>query len=86
MVRRGGVDLGVWSRPRPEQLVLPLDTHTHAIARRLRLTRYASPGWATALDVTRRLRLLDPCDPVKYDFALHRVGLFRRTDLLGDLR
>jgi len=78
MARRDGVDLGVWRRPDPSQLVLPLDAHTIAIARRVRLTRYRSPGWAMALDVTRRLRQLDPADPVKYDFAFHRMGLLKR--------
>ena len=33
-----------------------------------------------ALDVTRRLRQLDPNDPVKYDFAFHRMGLLKRRD------
>jgi uncharacterized protein (TIGR02757 family) len=80
MARREGVDLGVWRRPDPSQLVLPLDAHTVSISRRVRLTRYRSPGWAMALDVTRRLRRLDPADPVKYDFALHRMGLLRRAD------
>ena len=78
MTRRDGVDLGVWRRPDPSQLVLPLDAHTYVIARRIRLTRYRSPGWAMALDVTRRLRQLDPADPVKYDFAFHRMGLLKR--------
>jgi uncharacterized protein (TIGR02757 family) len=86
MARRDGVDLGVWRRPRPSQLVLPLDAHTYAIARRVRLTRYRSPGWRMALDVTRRLRRFDPEDPVKYDFALHRLGLFRRTAEIDALR
>jgi len=85
MARRDGVDLGVWRRPDPSQLVLPLDAHTIAIARKVRLTRYRSPGWAMALDVTRRLRALDPADPVKYDFAFHRMGLFRRTDEVASL-
>ena len=85
MARRDGVDLGVWRRPDPSQLVLPLDAHTVAIARTVRLTRYRSPGWAMALDVTRRLRALDPADPVKYDFAFHRMGLFRRTDEVASL-
>jgi uncharacterized protein (TIGR02757 family) len=74
MARRDGVDLGVWRRPDPAQLVLPLDAHTFRLARRIRLTRYRSPGWAMALDVTRRLRQLDAADPVKYDFAFHRMG------------
>jgi uncharacterized protein (TIGR02757 family) len=78
MARRDGVDLAVWRRPDPAQLVLPLDAHTYAIARRIRLTRYRSPGWPMALDVTRRLRQLDPADPVKYDFAFHRMGLLRQ--------
>jgi uncharacterized protein (TIGR02757 family) len=85
MTRRDGVDLGVWKRPHPSQLVLPLDAHTYAIARRIRLTRYRSPGWAMALDVTRRLRKLDPADPVKYDFALHRMGLLKRKDEVRSL-
>lgn len=78
MVRRGGVDLGVWRAVDPAALVIPLDAHVYAIARRLRLTRYRSAGWAMAADITRRLRRLDPCDPVKYDFALHRMGLWKR--------
>jgi uncharacterized protein (TIGR02757 family) len=83
MARHDGVDLGVWRRPDPSQLVLPIDAHTFAIARRIRLTRYRSPGWAMALDVTRRLRRLDPGDPVKYDFAFHRMGLLKRE---GEVR
>jgi uncharacterized protein (TIGR02757 family) len=86
MVRRAGVDLGVWRRPQPSQLVLPLDAHTFAITRRVRLTRYRSPGWAMALDVTRRLRLFDPADPVKYDFAFHRMGLLKRDEEVESLR
>jgi uncharacterized protein (TIGR02757 family) len=86
MVRRDGVDLGVWRRPLPSQLVLPLDAHTFALARRLRLTRYRSPGWAMAVDVTGRLRRLDPRDPVKYDFALHRIGLWKKEDEVQWLR
>jgi uncharacterized protein (TIGR02757 family) len=86
MARHDGVDLGVWRRPRPSQLVLPLDAHTFAIARRVRLTRYKSAGWAMALDVTRRLRRFDPEDPVKYDFAFHRLGLWKKTDEIDALR
>jgi uncharacterized protein (TIGR02757 family) len=86
MVRRDGVDLGVWSAVAPRALVIPLDAHVQAIARRVRLTRYRSPGWAMAVDITRRLRRLDPEDPVKYDFALHRMGLLRREREIRSLR
>ncbi len=75
MVRRDRVDLGVWSHVRPAQLIVPLDTHVIRVGRCLRLTRYASPGWRMAADITRTLRQLDPVDPVKYDFSLCHVGM-----------
>lgn len=86
MVRRDSVDLGVWSRVDAARLVIPLDAHVFAIARRTRLTRYRSPGWPMALDLTRRLRRLDPRDPVKYDFAFHRMGLWKRRHEIDSLR
>jgi uncharacterized protein (TIGR02757 family) len=86
MVRRDGVDLGVWKRMDPAHLVIPLDAHIYTIARRVGLTRYRSPGWPMALDITRRLRRLDPRDPVKYDFAFHRMGLWKREAEIQSLR
>lgn len=86
MVRREGVDLGVWRGVDPAGLVIPLDAHVLAIARRVRLTRYRSPGWPMAMDITRRLRTLDPADPVKYDFAFHRMGLWKRKGEIDSLR
>lgn len=86
MVRREGVDLGVWRGVDPAGLIIPLDAHVLAIARRVRLTRYRSPGWPMAMDITRRLRALDPADPVKYDFAFHRMGLWKRKGEIDSLR
>jgi uncharacterized protein (TIGR02757 family) len=86
MVRREGVDLGVWRETDPARLVIPLDAHVLNIARRVRLTRYRSPGWRMAVDITRRLRQLDPKDPVKYDFALHRMGLWKKDAEIRSLR
>src|SRR6185436_15074085 len=75
MVRRDALDLGVWSRVPAARLVVPLDTHVIRVGRCLRLTRYATPGWAMARDITASLRRLDPADPVKYDFALCHIGM-----------
>jgi uncharacterized protein (TIGR02757 family) len=86
MVRREGVDLGLWRTVDPARLVIPLDAHVLAIARRVGLTRYRAPGWRMALDITARLRRLDPADPVKYDFALHRMGLWKKDDEIRSLR
>jgi uncharacterized protein (TIGR02757 family) len=86
MVRSDGVDLGVWSAVAPRSLVIPLDAHIYNISRRVGLSRYKSAGWAMARDITNRLRKLDPEDPVKYDFALHRMGLFKKHDEVRSLR
>src|SRR5438093_322757 len=75
MVRRDALDLGVWSRISPAKLIVPLDTHVIRVGRCLGLTRYTSPGWPMARDITASLRRIDPDDPVKYDFALCHLGM-----------
>jgi uncharacterized protein (TIGR02757 family) len=75
MVRRDQLDLGLWTRVSPSKLVVPLDTHVIRVGRCLRLTRYTSPGWRMARDITASLREFDPDDPVKYDFALCHIGM-----------
>ena len=75
MVRRDALDLGVWRRVSPARLIVPLDTHVIRVGRCLRLTTYTSPGWRMARYITRSLRILDPADPVKYDFALCHLGM-----------
>ena len=75
MVRRDALDLGVWSRVTPAKLIVPLDTHVIRVGRCLRLTRYTSPGWRMARDITTSLRRLDPDDPAKYDFSLCHLGM-----------
>jgi uncharacterized protein (TIGR02757 family) len=75
MVRRDQVDLGVWTRVPAAKLIVPLDTHVVRLGRCLRLTRYASPGWKMASEITSSLRALDPVDPVKFDFSLCHLGM-----------
>ena len=75
MIRRDEVDLGVWTRPSPSVLVVPLDTHVVRVSRCLGLTRRTSPGWPMAAEITASLRALDPVDPVKYDFSLCHIGM-----------
>jgi uncharacterized protein (TIGR02757 family) len=70
-----GVDLGIWRQVRPSELLVPLDTHTGRMARHLGLTRRRELSWRTAEEVTASLRLLDPEDPVRYDFALCHFGM-----------
>lgn len=75
MVRRDAIDLGVWSRVSPARLIVPLDTHVIRLGRCLHLTRYATPGWKMAEEITAALRAIDPGDPVRYDFSLCHVGM-----------
>ena len=86
MVRADTVDPGGWTRVARSSLLIPLDAHIINISRRAKLTRRASPGWKMAEDITATLRACDPEDPVKYDFALHRIGLFKREADLMSLR
>jgi uncharacterized protein (TIGR02757 family) len=75
MVRRDEIDLGVWSNVSAARLIVPLDTHVIRLGRCLKLTRYTSPGWKMALDITHALRAFDANDPVRFDFALCHVGM-----------
>ena len=85
MVRKDEIDLGLWrsgspllgkaSGLLPRQLVMPLDTHTGRISQYIGLTRRKSLGWKAAVEITEKLRSCDPDDPVKYDFALARLGI-----------
>ena len=75
MVRRTAPDLGLWDFVDPAKLVVPLDTHIHRIATFLGLTKRKSPDWKCARGVTDRLAKFDPADPVRYDFAICRLGI-----------
>lgn len=78
MVRHdtNGVDFGLWKSIPTAVLSCPLDVHSGTIARKLGiLTRKQNDALAlNELDI--ELRLLDPIDPVKYDFALFGLGVF----------
>jgi uncharacterized protein (TIGR02757 family) len=75
MIRTDEVDLGVWKHVPAAKLIVPLDTHVIRLGRCLRLTRYVSPGWKMAADITASLRTLNPEDPVRFDFSLCHVGM-----------
>ena len=70
MVRREAPDFGLWTKVSPSRLLVPVDTHIENMSRAIGLTRRRSRNWRMAEEITRHLALLDPADPVKYDFAL----------------
>jgi uncharacterized protein (TIGR02757 family) len=75
MVRHDAVDLGAWTKVSASRLIVPLDTHVIRVGRCLGLTRYVSPGWKMAAEITASLRVLHPADPVRYDFSLCHLGM-----------
>ena len=75
MARTDEIDLGVWTQVSPSRLIVPLDTHVIRLGQCLRLTRYTSPGWKMAAEITASLRTIDPGDPVRFDFSLCHLGM-----------
>jgi uncharacterized protein (TIGR02757 family) len=86
MVRDDAVDPGGWPARLQQKLMVPLDTHMHRIAGRLRLTKRKQAGIRTAMEITAAFARLRPEDPVRYDFALTRLGIRTDTDLEAFLR
>ena len=75
MVRRDAVDPGGWDGVPPAKLIVPLDVHMHRICRALGLTRREAADLRTAVEVTDAFKAFAPDDPVRYDFALTRLGI-----------
>lgn len=78
MVRDDAVDFGLWKTLPKNKLLIPLDTHILWTSRHIGLTRRNDSRLLTAIDITNSLRQLDPHDPVKYDFALTRLGILKQ--------
>jgi uncharacterized protein (TIGR02757 family) len=81
MVRRDAVDPGGWNDVPPAKLVVPLDTHMHHVGLALSMTRRRTADLRAALEVTEAFRSLSPDDPVRYDFALTRLGIRSEENL-----
>jgi uncharacterized protein (TIGR02757 family) len=70
-----GLDLGLWRRIAPSRLLVPLDTHMARIAFLVGLSHRRTADWRTAAAITAALAEIDPRDPVRFDFALTRLGI-----------
>lgn len=69
------IDLGIWTKADPSQLRMPLDTHTARICRYLGLSDRKTVDAKMVEQVSQSLRLLDPEDPLKYDFPICHLGI-----------
>jgi uncharacterized protein (TIGR02757 family) len=73
-----GVDLGIWTRVDPADLVIPLDVHVGRISTLIGLRTRRTMDWKAAEEVTANLRAIDASDPVRFDFPLSHIGISAR--------
>jgi uncharacterized protein (TIGR02757 family) len=81
MVREDEVDPGGWDVVPASKLIVPLDTHIHRICLALKLTKRKQADIRTASEITAAFRTISPDDPVRYDFALTRLGIRKEGDI-----
>jgi len=81
MVRRDNVDPGGWEKVPKSGLIIPLDTHMYRISVKLGMTARKQADIKTALEITSAFRKISRDDPVRYDFALTRLGMNKIEDI-----
>jgi len=74
MVRKDELDMGLWKNIDKKDLIMPLDTHTFNVALKLGLLKRKTYDLKAAIELTNTLQKFDKDDPVRYDFALYRIG------------
>ena len=74
MVREDNIDMGLWSGIDKADLIIPLDTHTFNVSKKLGLLHRKTYDLQAAIELTQMLKGFDEKDPLKYDFALYRIG------------
>lgn len=80
MVRRDEVDVGLWKSVDKAKLIVPVDVHMGRLCRILGFHDSKAATLATALKITEAFARIEPADPVKYDFALSRIGIVEDCD------
>jgi uncharacterized protein (TIGR02757 family) len=76
------VDLGIWSTDHLSRLHVPLDVHTGNVSRKLGLLTRKQNDWKAVVELTERLREIDPKDPVRFDIPLFALGVYE-PDLIN---
>ena len=74
MVREDNIDMGLWRDINRADLIMPLDTHTFKLGLKLGLLKRKTYDLQAAIELTKTLQKFDKNDPLKYDFALYRLG------------
>ena len=65
-----------------DRLLMPLDVHTHRVSLNLGLINRKSYDFKAVMELTKKLREFDELDPIKYDFALYRIGQSKELETI----
>jgi len=82
MVRCDELDPGGWSVLGPSELYMPVDTHVLQWARAEGLTNRSVADGKACREITQALATVCPEDPLRYDFAITRQGMFQKGTLV----
>lgn len=75
MIRKDStVDIGIWNFIAPSELQIPFDVHVARQAKKYGLVSRKSNDWKAVNQLTQTLRVLNPDDPARYDYALFGLG------------
>ena len=75
MVRDDDVDTGLWKSIDQARLIVPVDVHMGRLCKILGLYDRKTVSLSAAAEITESFAEIEPADPVKYDFALSRIGI-----------
>ena len=75
MVRDDDVDTGLWKSIEKAKLIVPVDVHMGRLCKILGLYDRKTVSLSAAAEITESFAEIEPADPVKYDFALSRIGI-----------
>lgn len=75
MVRDDDVDTGIWKSVDAAKLLVPVDVHIARLSGILGLHNRRTINISAVREITAGFGLIEPSDPVKYDFALSRIGI-----------
>ncbi|MDH4238232.1 MAG: TIGR02757 family protein [Phycisphaerae bacterium] len=80
MVRDDDVDVGLWKTVDKNKLIVPVDVHMARLCGILGFHDRKTVSLSAAIKITEIFAEIEPTDPVKYDFALTRVGIVEDCD------
>ena len=84
MVRNDDVDTGLWKSIDRAKLIVPVDVHMSRLCKILGLYNRKTTSLSAAIEITESFAEIEPADPIKYDFALSRIGILENCN--GQLR